>query len=76
MWYFANLGAYKAAAHGDAAGVVRGHAGLDRDLAAITARAAELRAAGTAEQAAGGRRADPGTLWLDGPYTEHNRAHD
>jgi hydroxylamine dehydrogenase len=76
MWYFANLGAYKAAAHGDAAGVTRGHAALDRDLAALTARAAELRAAGTAERSAGGRRADPGTLWLDGPYTEYNRAND
>ena len=76
MWYFDNLGAYKAAAHGDAEGVARGHDALDRSLAAISKRAAELRASGTVERAIAGRRTDPGTLWLDGPYTEYNHAHD
>jgi hydroxylamine dehydrogenase len=73
MWYFDNLGAYKAAAHGDAQGVARGHAALDAGLAAIEKAAADLRALGATERAHDGRRADPGDLWLAGPYTERNR---
>jgi hydroxylamine dehydrogenase len=74
MWYFDNLGAYKAAAHGDTRGIRRGHAALADALARIAAGAATLRALGEAERSRAGRRADPGDLWLTGPYTEHNRA--
>jgi len=73
MWYFDNLGAYKAAAHGDAAGVQRGHAAMAAAFAEIQAEAATLRALGAAEQSRDGRRRDPGDLWLAGPYTERNR---
>ena len=76
MWYFDNLGAYKAAAHGDVQGVTRWHARLDHALRGIAARAGALRALGEAEQAREGRRADPGDLWLTGPYTELNRAEN
>jgi len=70
MWYFDNLAAYKAAAHGDAAGVRRAHAALRRRLEGIRAEAARLRALGAAERRRLGRRlaADP-ALWLAGPYT-------
>lgn len=74
LWYFDNLGSYKAAAHGDAEGVQRGHAALAAGLAEIADQAAGLRALGEAEQHRDGRRADPGDLWLAGPYTEANRA--
>lgn len=73
MWYFANLGSYKAAAHGDAAGVERGHALLDAALRDISAKADQLRDLGEAETVRAGRRADPGDLWLSGAYTEFNR---
>jgi len=76
MWYFDSLGAYKAAAHNDPDGVARGHAALEQSLSAIRVRAAELRAVGDKEKVQGGRRADPGDLWLAGPYTEHNREHN
>lgn len=76
MWYFANLGSYKAAAHGDPEGIARGHAALDRALDAITAKARDLRRLGEAEQESGGRRADPGDLWLSGAYTDYNRDHN
>jgi hydroxylamine dehydrogenase len=74
MWYFDNLGAYKAAAHGDAAGVERGHAAMVAAFAEIQAEAATLRTLGAAEQSRDGRWRDPGDLWLAGPYTELNRA--
>jgi hydroxylamine dehydrogenase len=74
MWYFDNLGAYKAAAHGDADGVTRGHAAMDRALVRIEFQAQALRALGEAEQARDGRRNDPEDLWLAGPYTEANSA--
>jgi hydroxylamine dehydrogenase len=73
MWYFDNLGSYKAAAHSDPEGVQRGHVALDAALGAIGEQAAELRRLGEAERVLQGRRADPGELWLSGPYTEHNR---
>jgi hydroxylamine dehydrogenase len=76
MWYFANLGAYKGAAHGDGAAVARGHEALDRAAADIAARAARLRVQGEAEEKAFGRRADPGRLWLEGEYTSHNRENN
>jgi hydroxylamine dehydrogenase len=76
MWYFANLGAYKSAAHGDSASVKRWHSILDRSLATIEAKAQALRTQGEAEQKSRGRRADPGRLWLEGEYTTHNREHN
>ena len=76
MWYFANLGSYKSAAHGDPNGVAEGHAVLDQALGNIRSQASELRALGETEAQSAGSRADPGDLWLSGPYTEHNRAHN
>ncbi len=73
MWYFDNLGAYKAAAHGDGEGTARWHSRLDQVLVDIAARAGSLRALGESERARDRRRAVPGGLWLTGPYTELNR---
>ncbi|HEX9625885.1 MAG TPA: multiheme c-type cytochrome [Acidiferrobacterales bacterium] len=73
MWYFANLGAYKSAAHGDGVAVERWHSTLDRSLAAIETKAHALRVQGEAETKSLGRRADPRRLWLEGEYTEYNR---
>ncbi len=76
MWYFDNLGSYKAAAHNDPQGVALGQGRLDRALEAIRSQADELRNLGEAEQKAAGARGDPGDLWLSGVYTEHNREHN
>lgn len=76
MWYFDNLGSYKAAAHNDPHGVAVGRERLDRALEAIRSHAGELRTLGEAEQRASGARGDPGHLWLTGAYTEHNREHN
>ncbi len=76
MWYFANLGAYKSAAHGDSAGVSHWHDRLDRALAGIETEAARLHTQGEAEKKKLGRRADPGRLWRDGEYTDYNREHN
>lgn len=76
MWYFDNLGSYKAAAHSDLQGVRVGQGRLDRALEAIRSQAEELRALGEAERQAAGERGDPGDLWLSGAYTEHNREHN
>lgn len=73
MWYFTSLGAYKAAAHGDGAGVEAGRAALEWDLSRIKVKAARLSNLGESEVAGWGHRADPGDLWLAGPYTELNR---
>lgn len=73
MWYFANLGAYKGAAHGDGLSVERWHSVMDQSLAGIEIKAQALRSQGEAEQKSLGRRADPGRLWLEGEYTEYNR---
>ena len=62
-------GEFEDEAHNDPEGVERGHAALARALGAIRASAAELRGLGEAEQARDGLRADPGELWLVGPYT-------
>jgi len=75
-WYFVNLGAYKAAAHGDSAGVGSWHKALDHALTGIDTQAAALSAQGEAEKKAHGRRADPGRLWLEGEYTDYNREHN
>ncbi|TNG03842.1 MAG: hydroxylamine oxidoreductase [Gammaproteobacteria bacterium] len=73
MWYFDNLGSYKAAAHNDSHGVIAGQNSLDSALSKIRLNADELRALGENEQEITGRRTDPGNLWLSGPYTEFNR---
>ncbi len=73
MWYFDNLGSYKAAAHNDAEGVTRGHAAMDKAFANIQFQAEALRTLGEAEQARDGHRSNAGDLWLAGPYTEANR---
>ena len=72
MWYFDNLGAYKSAAHGYAAGVEKGHKKMESSLQHIRERAellrnlseAELKAGVTAEQ------------WNSGAYTDYNREHN
>jgi hydroxylamine dehydrogenase len=68
MWYFANLGAYKGAAHGSPGHVSQGHAGMDRARQAIQARAKDLEKQGKPPAA--------GRWWLEGEYTEHNRGHN
>ncbi len=73
MWYFDNLGAYKGAAHGDPDFVARGHAAMQRDLAAIRQEAARLRKLGEPEQEGKSQRPDPSKLWRTGEYTEFNR---
>ena len=70
MWYFDNLSAYKGAAHGAPGFVEEGHARLARAEASIAAQAQALRKF-TAKP-----RPDPRPLWLNGPYTEHNRAQN
>ncbi|VAW80107.1 hypothetical protein MNBD_GAMMA14-1565, partial [hydrothermal vent metagenome] len=73
MWYFDNLGAYKGAAHGDQDAVTRGHAAMDRDLAAIKKEAERLRNLAEQEQQTQRQRPDPSKLWLFGDYTEFNK---
>lgn len=68
MWYFANLGAYKGAAHGSPGHVSQGHAGMDRARQAIQTRAKDLEKQGKPPAA--------GRWWLEGEYTEHNRGHN
>jgi hydroxylamine dehydrogenase len=70
MWYFANLGAYKGAAHGAPNMVEAGHARLQQAETGIASQAAELRAR------TGKARPDPRPLWLEGEYTVHNRDHN
>lgn len=67
MWYFANLSAYKGAAHGAADFVKDGHERMAAAQASIALQAAELRAR------APGPRPDPRGLWLSGEYTDFNR---
>ena len=73
MWYFDNLGAYKGAAHGDQEAVRRGHAAMERDLAAIEKEARRLQGLADAEQQAQRHRPDPEKLWKSGDYTDFNR---
>ncbi len=75
MWYFDNLAAYKAAAHGDVALQRRAHAAMDQDLDAIKREANVLRTLGEAEQELG-IRPKAGEHWLSGEYTDHNREHN
>jgi len=72
MWYFDNLGAYKAAAHGDPASVEEGHARLAAALERIRSMAAGLRSlADTAVTSKALKR-----LWNTGEYTEYNRENN
>jgi hydroxylamine dehydrogenase len=73
MWYFDNLGAYKGAAHGDQDAVSRGHADMERDLAAIGEEAERLRSLAEHEQQEKRERPDASKLWMSGDYTEFNR---
>jgi hydroxylamine dehydrogenase len=70
MWYFANLGAYKGAAHGAQDFVEEGHARITRAEQSIAVQAGELQAKRV------GPRPDPRTLWLTGEYTDYNRKHN
>jgi hydroxylamine dehydrogenase len=70
MWYFANLGAYKGAAHGAQSFVEEGHAHMAQAEQSIAAQASDLRTK------LRGLRPDPRPLWLTGEYTEHNREHN
>jgi hydroxylamine dehydrogenase len=70
MWYFANLGAYKAAAHGAPQLVKEGHEALAHAEKSIAAQAEALRGK------ARGPRPDPRPLWMEGEYTVHNRKHN
>jgi hypothetical protein len=69
MWYFDNLGAYKAAAHGDPASVEEGHARLAAALERIRSMAAVLRDTAVTPKAL--KR-----LWNTGEYTEYNRENN
>jgi len=75
MWYFDNLAAYKATAHGARALADEAHRRLKFDLEAIRREARELRKLSEAE-AARGQPHKPGALWLHGRYTDHNREHN
>ncbi len=72
MWYFDNLAAYKATAHGASALADEAHRRLTPALEAIRREARELRSLGEAERA-NRRPHDPGALWLHGRYTDLNR---
>lgn len=67
MWYFSNLGAYKGAAHGDAAFVAKGHQAMDQSLKSIKKQAETLRNLG---------KVQPQNIWLNGEYTDYNREHN
>ncbi len=76
MWYFDNLGSYKAAAHGDVAGVEAGHQKLNRSLDHINEKAEGLRMRDEAEERAGAESKPQVELWTKGAYTDHNREHN
>lgn len=75
MWYFDNLGAYKSAAHGNAAGVEDGHRKMAASLDRIETKARELRHLSKA-----GRKVKLAPslteLWMKGAYTDYNRDHN
>ena len=71
MWYFDNLSAYKAAAHGDSERVIKSHEAMDQDLKNITHKAEMLRQRAEADQKAG-IQSKPSDIWIRGEYTEHN----
>jgi hydroxylamine dehydrogenase len=67
LWYFDNLGAYKAAAHGAPDLAEEGHARMARAAQSIAQKAQALRAKRREP------RPDPRALWLTGEYTDYNR---
>ena len=73
MWYFDNLGAYKAAAHGNTAAVEEGHRKLSASLERIRSAAIGLRslAADT-----GIAQENLRHLWRSGEYTDYNRENN
>jgi len=73
MWYFANLGAYKGAAHGSESHVAAGHEAMDRALSGMSEEAQTLRDLAQKEHGAFGARAVPGRMWVEGEYTNLNR---
>jgi hydroxylamine dehydrogenase len=72
MWYFANLAAYKGAAHGDSSFVSSGHAAMDKSLQKLKQDAATLRALGNIETDETAIK----NIWLKGEYTEFNLEHN
>jgi hydroxylamine dehydrogenase len=76
MWYFANLGAYKGAAHGALPFVERGHAAMAASLEQMRSEAQRLRSQSEAEQTALGQSVPAGPWWREGAYTDYNREHN
>ncbi len=76
MWYFANLGAYKGAAHGDNQSVLHWHGVMDKSLATIESRAQQLRSEGMKEKKTLGKRSNPGRHWFEGEYTRYNQENN
>jgi len=72
MWYFDNLGAYKSAAHGDAAGVREGHEKMAASLDRIETQAGKLHQLSETVKEAEVTR-DLSRLWNHGAYTDRNR---
>ncbi|MBW9264970.1 MAG: hydroxylamine oxidoreductase [Candidatus Thiodiazotropha sp. (ex. Lucinisca nassula)] len=75
MWYFDNLGAYKSAAHGDVAGVRKGHEKMAASLDQIENRAGKLHQLSEKVKKDEVTR-DLSRLWNKGAYTDHNREHN
>jgi len=73
MWYFDNLHGYKAAAHGDTAGVEEAHRALEQDLAEIEKSAEKLYSTDSKDSVA---RQQDKELWNKGKYTDYNREHN
>lgn len=71
MWYFDNLGSYKAAAHSNPEGVAAGQQNLDTALRRIEQEAVMLRS--DANQV---RNRKLSELWSHGAYTDYNREHN
>lgn len=71
MWYFANLGAYKGAAHGDSAFMVEQHQRLDMVLHSIQAQADALQLLKPLPL-----NKPLELIWLQGEYTEYNAGHN
>jgi len=75
MWYFDNLGAYKSSAHGNLAGVKKGHSKLTDSLHRIKTKARKLRDLSETEKRSE-ITAKSSKLWNQGAYTDYNREHN
>ncbi len=75
MWYFDNLESYKSAAHGNLAGVKRGHEKMTVSLDRIKTKASRLRESSVSLP---NRKTIPvpSALWMSGAYTDYNREHN